>query len=338
MVARASARAAMRPSCHQCAESARLCSHEVVWATCMHRYTRATSVDPIAVLTASPTSHSYFSQRMRLHYLDWGNPTAQNMLLLHGMRDHCHNWDWLAQGLCDRFHIVAPDLRGHGDAAWAIGGSYGHIDYVYDVAQLVHQAQVTPTTIVAHSMGGTLACLYAGIYPEHVNKLVILEGVGLFRYWERMQQSTPAQRLRNWVETTRELAGRTPKRYASLEDAFRRMQDTNPHLSPERARHLTVHGSGQNEDGTFSWKFDNYTHSRPPHDFTDDDTIALWQRIECPVLFINARQGYAHRIGQDDTLKYFKHGEQVVIDDAGHWLHHDRFDAVQAAVLAFIQR
>ena len=37
------------------------------------------------------------------------------------------------------------------------------------------------------------------------------------------------------------------------------MQDTNPHLSPEQARHLTIHGSNQNEDGTYTWKFDNYT-------------------------------------------------------------------------------
>ena len=36
------------------------------------------------------------------------------------------------------------------------------------------------------------------------------------------------------------------------------MQEENPHLSPEQARHLTQHGVNQNEDGTYSWKFDNY--------------------------------------------------------------------------------
>ena len=46
---------------------------------------------------ASPTSHTYYSQRMKLHYLDWGNPDAPPLLLVHGNRDHCHNWDWVAQ-------------------------------------------------------------------------------------------------------------------------------------------------------------------------------------------------------------------------------------------------
>lgn len=290
------------------------------------------------MLTPSPTSHSYFSQRMRLHYLDWGNAEAANLLLVHGTHDHCHNWDWLAQSLCERYHIVAPDLRGHGDSGWAIGGSYGHVDYVYDIAQLVHQAQLTPSTIIAHSMGGTLACQYAGIYPENVDRMVIIEGVGLFRYWERMQNMTMLGRVQNWIENTRNLAGRTPRRYPSVEDAYQRMQQTNPHLSPERARHLTVHGSGQHEDGTFTWKFDNYTHARPPYDFTDDDVIELWERIECPVLFINAKEGYPHRIGQDGTLKHFRHGEEVLVENAGHWVHHDQFERVMGVIEEFLTR
>jgi pimeloyl-ACP methyl ester carboxylesterase len=108
--------------------------------------------------TANPTSHSYFSQRLRLHYLDWGNAEAPHMLMVHGMRDHCHTWDWMAQHLRQDYHIVAPDLRGHGDSAWVMGSSYSHLDYVYDLAQLIRQAKLEPVTLVAHSLGGTLAC------------------------------------------------------------------------------------------------------------------------------------------------------------------------------------
>ena len=73
---------------------------------------------------ASPTSHTYYSQRMKLHYLDWGNPDAPPLLLVHGNRDHCHNWDWVAQELCDDYHIIAPDFRGHGDSQWVYGSAY----------------------------------------------------------------------------------------------------------------------------------------------------------------------------------------------------------------------
>jgi len=74
-------------------------------------------------LRASPTSHSYFSQGLRLHYLDWGNPEAPPLLLVHGNRDHCHNWDWVAQELRDEYHILAPDFRGHGDSERLIFGA-----------------------------------------------------------------------------------------------------------------------------------------------------------------------------------------------------------------------
>ena len=81
----------------------------------------------------SPTSHSFFSQRLRLHYLDWGNGAAPNMLLVHGVQDHCRTWDWFAHAFLDDYHIIAPDMRGHGDSEWARGSSYHQIDYVFDL-------------------------------------------------------------------------------------------------------------------------------------------------------------------------------------------------------------
>lgn len=125
-----------------------------------------------------PTSHYYYSQRLKLHYVDWGNPSAPPMLLIHGGRDHCRNWDWVAQPLRDDYHIIAPDLRGHGDSEWARGGQYALIDYVLDIAQLLDQLQLFPITIIGHSLGGAIACQYSGIYPDRVKQLVAMEGLG----------------------------------------------------------------------------------------------------------------------------------------------------------------
>src|SRR5437879_12750466 len=93
-----------------------------------------------------PTSHTYFSQRLRLHYVDWGNPARPPLLLVHGGRDHCRNWDWTAAALRDDWQIIAPDLRGHGDSEWSPDGSYTMAGYIYDLAQLVHQQQLAPVT------------------------------------------------------------------------------------------------------------------------------------------------------------------------------------------------
>ena len=65
-----------------------------------------------------PTSHYFVSQRLRLHYVDWGNQHKPLLLLIHGGRDHCRSFDWMAKELREDFHIIAPDLRGHGDSQW----------------------------------------------------------------------------------------------------------------------------------------------------------------------------------------------------------------------------
>ena len=126
-----------------------------------------------------PSSHRYKSQRMNLHYVDWGNPSAPPLLLVHGGKDHCRSWDWVAERLSKDWHVIAPDLRGHGDSDWAPDGNYTQFSYVYDIAQLIHQMQLEPVTIVAHSMGGMVCSRYVALYPEKVQRLVLIEGLGL---------------------------------------------------------------------------------------------------------------------------------------------------------------
>ncbi|HXW23415.1 MAG TPA: alpha/beta hydrolase, partial [Xanthobacteraceae bacterium] len=128
--------------------------------------------------TAGPTSRVYFSQRLRLHYVDWGNGGAPPLILLHGGQDHCRSWDWVAQRLRREWHVIAPDLRGHGDSEWSATGSYTMAGYIYDLAQLIDQQRLAPVTIVAHSLGGNIALRYTGIYPEKVKALVAIEGLG----------------------------------------------------------------------------------------------------------------------------------------------------------------
>ena len=72
-----------------------------------------------------------------------------------GWRPRCAS-DW---------HVLAPDLRGHGDSQWSPDGNYSIAAYIYDLAQLIHQQELAPVTIVAHSLGGMITLRYTGIYP-----------------------------------------------------------------------------------------------------------------------------------------------------------------------------
>ena len=285
-----------------------------------------------------PSSHFYISQRLRLHYVDWGNEGAPLLLLVHGIRDHCRSWDWLAEALMDEFHVVAPDLRGHGDSAWAVGSSYGLLDYAYDIAQLLRQMPDERLAIAGHSLGGTIATLFGGVFPERLTHLVSLEGIGLWPGMYGRHQAEPTAHLRAWVEGVHGQSSRVPRRYATLEEAYGRMQKTNPHLSPEQARHLTVHGANRNEDGSYTWKFDNYNHVRPAYDVAMDDLVRTWGAISCPVLLLTADGGFPHRIGHPPTLEQFADAEHRVVEGAGHWVHHDQLEACLEHISGFLTR
>ncbi len=284
-----------------------------------------------------PTSHIYFSQRLRLHYVDWGNPEAPPLLLIHGGRDHCRNWDWVAQELRKDYHIIAPDLRGHGDSQWMIGGSYNQIDYVYDIAQLVHQTATTPLTIIGHSLGGSISALYSGLYPENVHKLVSIEGMGPPPSMIANLLDQPMdKRIRSWISDLRTISGRIPRRYASLEEALQRMQTENSHLNEDRARHLTIHGINQNEDGTYSWKFDNYVRAFPPIGVPMEDSYKIWSNITCPTLLFRGTESWASDPSEDGRSDHFQSVEVVNVEQAGHWVHHDQLDEFLAHTKRFL--
>lgn len=285
-----------------------------------------------------PTSHFYFSQRLRLHYVDWGNEDAPPLLLVHGGRDHCRNWDWVAERLRDRYHVIAPDLRGHGDSAWAVGGGYDMAAYIYDLAQLIHQKATRPVTIIAHSLGAAIALNYSGGFPESVAKLVAIEGLGPSPAVIAEQATRSVdERLRDWVADRRENSGRAPRRYASLEDAVARMAAENAHLSAEQARHLTAYGAHQNEDGTFSWKFDNHARwGGGVGGLSHEDQHRLWANIATPVLLVRGADSWASDPLIDGRIRHFTDARLVNFEGAGHWVHHDQLDGFMAEVEAFL--
>ncbi|MHB8528581.1 MAG: alpha/beta fold hydrolase [Caulobacteraceae bacterium] len=284
-----------------------------------------------------PASHSYISQRLRLHYVDWGNPGAPPLLLIHGGQDHCRNWDWVAQDLRRDWRVIAPDLRGHGDSAYSPSGDYSMSAFVYDLAQLIHQQALSPVRIIAHSMGGAIALRYAGIYPEAVERLVVIEGLGPSpRMLAQRARRDIGERMREWIAEERALAGRIPRRYPTIEAAFARMQTENRHLSPEQARYLTVHGVSQNEDGTYRWKFDNYVRSWTPVDLGPEQLHQLWSNITAPTLLVLGKESWASNPQEDGRVGHFRNARVAAFDNAGLWVHHDRLDAFLAEVRNFL--
>ena len=180
-----------------------------------------------------PTSHYFYSQRLKLHYVDWGNRGKPLLVLVHGGRDHCRNWDWVALDLRRHYHIIAPDLRGHGDSDWAVGSPYSMIDYVVDLSQLMNAVSQQAATLIGHSLGGGIVLQYAGThFPDAVKRVVSIEGMGPP---PSMMSPSPAhERMDNWVGQMQRWRGARSASTPHRRGAGAHARGTNPHLPSSR--------------------------------------------------------------------------------------------------------
>lgn len=281
----------------------------------------------------NPESRFFSSQRLNLHYVVWGDEAKPPVLLIHGGRDHARNWDHVAERLVADYCLYAVDLRGHGDSAWAVGSQYSMIDHVADIAAFFDHIQRDPMLVVGHSLGGGVALQFTGVMPDRVQRVCAIEGLG-----PGIRSPRPAHlRMREWLASMRDLEQRTPRRYPTLSDAVARMHAANPHLTPEMARHLTIHGSNARDDGSLVWKFDNYGRARSPYEFNVADAREIWNQIRCPVLLVRGDESHARDPEVDGTASAFHTYRSVLIEKAGHWVHHDQLDAFMVELVPFLR-
>lgn len=111
----------------------------------------------------------------RFHYLEWGRPEAPPILLLHGGNQSAHSWDLVSLHLADRYRVVAPDQRGHGDSEWSRECDYTLGALARDAAALIQACALARPIVVGHSMGGMVALLLATLHPELVRGLVVVD-------------------------------------------------------------------------------------------------------------------------------------------------------------------
>ena len=270
-----------------------------------------------------PVSHFFYSHRLKLQFWDWGTDNKPAMILVHGGLDHARSWDWVARALRDDFHVYAVDLRGHGNSAWAPGALYSVAEHLLDLTVLADIIGAFPIYIIGHSLGAAVSLLYSGVYPDRVKKVVAIEGMGLPL---QAAQRPASERLRKWIEETREAEGRTPHSYPNLAAAVARMKEVNPFLSDEVAEHLTLHGTNWNADGSITWKFDNYARLFPPYGANMKEATEIFQQIVCPVLLFWGRESFARDPEGTGEAAAIRDHRVVGVDRAGHWVHHDQLE------------
>jgi pimeloyl-ACP methyl ester carboxylesterase len=279
-----------------------------------------------------PISRTFRSQQLALHFADWGGDLPV-LILLHGGNDHGRSWDRIACALSDRFRVIAPDLRGHGDSGWSDDGHYSITAHVQDLLALYDALGIESAPILAHSMGGLIALRFAGLYPAAVSRLILLDSATR-SITEAAWLATPVEhRITTYFEKLRKAAAATPRPYPSVADAAARLKVKNPTLSDELACHLADHATRIGEDGMRRWKFDPRARVLAPYDLSPEEKRRLRWQVTAPVLMLDGALSY----GAPDRVPLdLPSVERVIVAGAGHWVHHDRPEEVIAKVRAFL--
>jgi pimeloyl-ACP methyl ester carboxylesterase len=304
---------------------------------------------------AAPKAVRLRSHRIEIAALDYGDPGsgAQPMLLVHGMRDLAWSLDSVAQFFRDRFRVVALDLRGHGDSDHV--GYYALPHFILDVRAAVRGLGLERPVLVGHSFGGEVTAQYAGLFPEVLGALVLIEGLGP-PPWEG-EGSREAGTF--WARTMVErLDGIDPegRQLADLDEAAERILAGHPRIDPLRARFLAEQGVRPHPKGGLRWKWDPFLVTTWGS-FNFGQMEQMWSRIRVPTLAVNgARSGEFWRrdlgrakrggeieayLAQDELqrrLACFPDVECVQVPGAGHMVHFDEPDALNEAIDAFLRR
>ncbi len=284
-------------------------------------------------MATAPVQRFVESQRVRIACWDWGNEGAPPLVLVHGGRDHSRSWDRTAEALRDRYHVVAFDLRGHGDSDWTPGGNYGLPDNALDLVRVIESVG-SPAHVIAHSYGGSVSLVAAGAYPEHFASLVVIEGTHSLNPGED-DRVGPAW-VRRWGDRLRSFETQEPRVYPDLESAEQRMKEANPRLPAEILPGLAGYASRATEGG-FIWKYDLWVNGRTSMELRRSELPAFWEAITCPVLLLLGGESASRRRQHPTPENHIRGLRTVEIPEAGHWIHHDQPAAFLREVDAFLR-
>ncbi len=274
---------------------------------------------------------------LRYHVRAWGPATAPAIFFLHGWMDASASFQFLVDCLRGERRVLAPDWRGEGLTSWAVGGNYSYPEYIADldaVLEALHPQR--SADLVGHSRGGNIACLYAGIRPERVRRVVNIEGFGLRT---RRPEEAPAHYAK-WLDDLRQ--AQPVRSYKGFEALAEQIQRHNPRLSAEQAAFLARHWGTQSKDGAVTLRADPAVNRASPLLYRVDEAMACWRNVQAPTLWIEATESKnreRHHITEEDYAARrasLRTAKTAVIPEAGHMVHLEKPDVLARLVEDFL--
>lgn len=286
---------------------------------------------------AAPGNVRYLSRNtvlrhQRFHFLEWGEPQAPAVVLLHGGNQSAHSWDLVSLNLSADHHVLALDQRGHGDSEWSRGAHYTVADMREDARAFLAAAAGQQPVLVGHSMGGMVTLALACAHPELLRAVVVVDiGPEVNERGSRM---------------IRDFVGRNVE-FDDLEEFLDRVEQYDPYRSRAHIERTVKYNLLRRADGRYVSKADRRrfapagdaaggeARNRLPGAPTLDDIAAL----ALPVLIVRgAESNVLEASAAERFAAALPNGELVVVDGCGHNVASQNTPGFLAAVKPFLER
>lgn len=252
----------------------------------------------------------------KIGYKTWGDPGLPPMLALHGWLDNANSFDLLAPYLQNQFYLIAVDFPGHGHSSHLPEGCYYHFyDGIFNILQVIKALGLKQIHLLGHSMGACLASLIAGVVPEQILSLILIEGLGPF--------SNSDSSCRDQLERYSRLIGKEEskgaKPYQSLEHAAL-ARASRGYISKELAAILAQRGLEEREQ-FFYWRHDRRLLQTSPLTLTEGQILSCLKGIQSKSCLIWASQGFEYESRlMAERVKTVK-DLHIYRLDGGHHIH-----------------
>ena len=274
-------------------------------------------------MQSNSTSKYLQLESVNLHYLDYGGPGAQTLVLVHGGGANAHWFDLVGPALARYCRVLAVDLRGHGDSSWAEPPIYTFEAHMQDLRALFQAEHFAAPLLMGHSMGGILLTQYTGTWPQEVGALIVCDS--------RPVYSEEA------ADLLQQMGQRPGREYLTLEEYIAHFRIRPDGLRAPQAVHHYIARSAARQlpSGMWMHKIDRRVYAQR----TAMNTLPFWQHITCPALVLRAE--HSSRLTPallQQICEVCPHMEWADVAGAGHHLMLDQPEQTAILVCAFLQR
>lgn len=244
--------------------------------------------------------------------------TGKPIIILHGLFGMLDNWNSIGSELANNFAIYLVDQRDHGRSDKS--KEFGYEFVARDLKNLCDKLSLQKIGLIGHSMGGKSAMTFANLYPDMVDKLMVIDIAP--KKYEGGHENIFDAILAVPIEevTTR-----------SAVDGILSKQIDNIGVRQFLMKNLT-----RKKEGGFEWK----ANFKLLHDKYENilDIPALRKNSDLEVVFIKG--GLSQYIQPEDEAlihSYYPNAEVEIIENAGHWVHAEKPKELLDSIYSFFQ-